>query len=87
MTRPAIITRDAPATEDCASCGAEVFAQAGPALVDLDTSATMCADCGMEVAPELLALVRLGEAALVCSAMMDFGTPRYEIAPSPPKVC
>ncbi len=84
--RPAIVTRDAPATGPCATCGAEVFTQAGPALVDLDSLAPLCADCAMEIAPELLALVRLGEAALVCSAMMDFG-PRRDFAPGPEKVC
>jgi hypothetical protein len=85
--RPAIITADAPVTWPCAGCGAEVFTQPGPALVDLNTAAPLCDDCGMESAPELLALVRLGEAALVCSAMMDFGSPRYELAPPPQKVC
>jgi hypothetical protein len=78
--RPAIITSDAPATADCAGCGAEVFTQAGPALVDLESSSPLCGDCGMECAPELLALVRFGEAALLCAAMLDF-TPRYEFAP------
>lgn len=86
MIRPAIITADAPVTWPCAACGAEVFTQAGPALVDLDSSAALCEDCAMECAPELPALTKLAEAALICSAMMDFG-PRRDFAPGPEKVC
>jgi hypothetical protein len=85
--RPAIVTRDAPATEACATCGAEVFMPAGPALVDLDSSAPLCDDCAMECAPELLALTRLGEVALACCALMDFGPRRGDFAPGPEKVC
>lgn len=86
MTWPAIVTRDAPATGPCATCGEEVFTQAGPALVDLDSSAPVCDDCGMECSPELLALLKPGEVALICAAMMDFG-PRRDFAPGPEKVC
>lgn len=86
MIRPVIVTLDAPATAACADCGAEVFTQAGPALVDLGSSAPLCDDCAMECPPELLALVRLGEAALVCSALLDFG-PRRDYAHGPEKVC
>ena len=86
MIRPAIITADAPMTWPCVGCGAEVFTQAGPVLVDPESAAPLCDDCGMEIAPELLALMRLGEAALIASAMMDFG-PRRDFAPGPEKVC
>ena len=85
--RPAIISCDTPATADCADCGAEVFTQAGPALVDLDSRAPVCADCAMEIAPELLALVKLGEAALICCALMDFAPRCADFAPGPEKVC
>lgn len=83
----AVMLNDAPQTEPCALCPRDVFTPAGPAVVVADTHAPLCDDCAMEAAPELLSLVRLGEASLLHSAMSDFGTPRYEFAPSPEKVC
>jgi hypothetical protein len=86
MIRPAIITADSPVTWACASCAAEVFIQPGATLVDLESAAPLCEDCGFEVAPELVGLLRLGEAALMATALMDFG-PRRDFAPGTEKVC
>ena len=81
-----IALNDAPQTEACAVCSRDVFTPAGPAVVVADTRAPLCDDCALECAPELLSLVRLGEAAMLHSAMSDF-TPRYALAPGPLKVC
>jgi hypothetical protein len=86
MIHPAIIVLETPTQSPCVECGDDTFAQAGPALVDLESATPLCDDCGMECAPELLALVRLGEAALIASALMDFG-PHRDFAPGPLKVC
>jgi len=86
MIRPAIIVLEAPTQSPCAECGDETFTGAGPALVDLETSLPLCGDCRFEASPELLGLVRLGEAALAHSALLDFGQ-RREFAPGPERVC
>ena len=82
----AIMLNDAPQTEACAVCSRDVFTPAGPVVVVADSRAPLCDDCALECAPELLSLMRLGEAAMLHSAMADF-TPRYALAPGPGKVC
>lgn len=81
-----IALSDAPQTAACALCSRDVFTPAGPAVVVADTRAPLCDDCALECVPELCSLVKLGEAAMLHSAMADF-TPRYALAPGPEKVC
>ena len=82
----AIVLNDSPTTDPCALCSRETFTPAGARLVLLDDSpAPVCDDCGLECAPELLSLIKLGEAALLFGAMQDF-TPRYTFASPVEKV-
>lgn len=81
-----IAVNDAPQTGPCTLCSGDVFVPAGPAVVVADSRAPLCEGRAMETAPELLSLVRLGEAAMLHSAMADFA-PRHEFAPGPEKAC